>query len=70
MHDVFMKLLILLELLIGVVCIYGGLIFVLASGLYSIILIAVGIFVIVVACGHIDEVNGYGKNNDHKQEDS
>ena len=70
MHDVFMKLLILLELLIGIVCLYGGLTFTCMSGLCTVILLTVGVFVIVVACGHIDDMNGYGKNNEEKQENS
>ena len=62
MHRLLKKLLILVEFLIGVPSIYVGLFYSLASTLQNVILLVVGIFVVVIACGHIDELTGYGKN--------
>lgn len=65
MHRLLKKLLILVEFLIGVPCIYTGLFSSFTHVVQNLTLLVVGIFVIVIACGHIDELNGYGS---HKKE--
>lgn len=70
MHRLLKRLLILVEFLIGVPSIYVGVFFSLASGIQNILLLVVGIFVIVIACGHIDELNGYGKYNEKPKKNS
>jgi len=60
MHRLFTKLLILVEFLIGAPCMYAGLFSSFTYVIQNIVLLVVGIFVIAIACGHIDELNGYG----------
>jgi hypothetical protein len=62
MHKILKKLLILAEFLIGVPCMYAGLFTSHTYVMQNIVILVVGIFVIVIACGHIDELNGYGGN--------
>jgi len=62
MHKILKKLLILVEFLIGVPCMYACLFTSFTHVMQNIVILVVGIFVIVIACGHIDELNGYGGN--------
>ncbi len=70
MHRLLTKLLILVEFLIGVPCMYAGLFSSFTHVMQNIVLLVVGIFVIVIACGHIDELNGYGGHKKETDDDN
>ena len=70
MHRLLKKLLILVEFLIGVPCMYAGLFSMFTHVMQNIVLLVAGIFVIVMACGHIDELNGYGGNKEETDYDN
>ena len=70
MHRLLKELLILVEFLIGAPCVYAGLFYPFTHAIQNIVLLVVGIFVIVIACGHVDELNGYGSHIKETNDDN
>lgn len=70
MHRLLKELLILVEFLVGVPCVHAGLFSSFTHAMQNIVLLVVGIFVIVIACGHLDELNGYGEHKKKTDDDN
>ena len=65
MKNFFQKLIMYLELIVGVIFIIWGFSGVLPTFTGNVILILIGFFLLIAGLGHVDKLNGYGQNNKH-----